>query len=175
MTLAEAGQAAIDRRADDAGIVVAFYPEQRAMDTHPPRLVGINHVALEVDDLAAAVRFWQAVFGEIKIDESESGMAFIDLGDQFVALADKSGAEEAHFGLVVDDKERARRALEAAGAPIAPGPRLNARDPFGNMIQVVQYDQIQFIKSREVLHALALDLPKHAIALGELRAKGVRL
>jgi predicted enzyme related to lactoylglutathione lyase len=145
------------------------------VDPHPPRLVGINHVALEVDDLTAALRFWRAVFGEIAIDESEAGMAFIDLGDQFVALVDKSSREERHFGLVVDDKERARSALEAVGAPIASGRRLNARDPFGNLIQVVQYDQIQFLKSPEVLQALALELPKSAAALGELRAKGIRV
>jgi lactoylglutathione lyase len=145
------------------------------MSSHPPRLVGINHVALEVDDLAAAVRFWRAVFGEIEIDESEAGMAFIDLGDQFVALAEKRGPEERHFGLVVDDKERARAALEAAGSPIAPGRRLNARDPSGNLIQVVQYDQIQFMKRGEVLRALALELAKSPAALGELRAKGVRV
>jgi catechol 2,3-dioxygenase-like lactoylglutathione lyase family enzyme len=145
------------------------------MATHPPRLVGINHVALEVDDLAVAVRFWRAAFGEIEIDESEAGMAFVDLGDQFVALTDKSSREERHFGLVVDDKARARGALEAVGAPIAPGRRLNARDPFGNLIQVVQYDQIQFMKSPQVLQALALELPKAPAALGELRAKGVRV
>jgi predicted enzyme related to lactoylglutathione lyase len=139
-----------------------------------PRLVGINHVALEVDNLAAALRFWPTAFGDIEVDETEAGMAFIDLGGQFLALAEKTGSEaERHFGLVVDDKNSARRALEAAGAVIAPGRRLNARDPSGNLIQVVQYGQVQFMKSPHVLQALALELPKSATALAELRAKGI--
>jgi lactoylglutathione lyase len=78
-----------------------------------------------------------------------------------------------HFGLVVDDKEATRRALETAGAEILPGRRLDAHDPFGNRIQVVQYDQIQFTKSPEVLRAMALELTKTAAALEELRARGV--
>jgi lactoylglutathione lyase len=139
-----------------------------------PHLVGVNHVALEVDDLERALAFWRAVFGEIEVDESEPGMAFIDLGDQFIALAERGASEaEAHFGLVVDDKEAARQVLREIGAEIEPGRFLNARDPFGNLIQVVQYDQIQFTKSPEVLRAMALELTKTAAALEELRAKGV--
>jgi predicted enzyme related to lactoylglutathione lyase len=139
-----------------------------------PRLVGINHVALQVDDLVRALTFWRAAFGEIEVDESEPGMAFIDLGDQFVALAERDASEaEAHFGLVVDDKEVARRALQEAGAEIESSRFLNARDPFGNLIQVVQYDQIQFTKSPEVLRAMALELTKTAAALEELRARGI--
>jgi lactoylglutathione lyase len=138
------------------------------------RLVGINHVALEVDDLGRALAFWRAVFGEIEVDEDEPGMAFIDLGDQFVALAERDASEaEAHFGLVVDDKEAARQALKDAGAKLEPGRFLNARDPFGNVLQVVQYDQIQFTKSPEVLRAMALELTKTAASLEELRARGV--
>jgi lactoylglutathione lyase len=146
----------------------------RFMTAKQPRLVGINHVALEVDDLRRALAFWRAVFGEIVVDESEPGMAFIDLGDQFVALAERDASEaEAHFGLVVDDKEAARQALTDAGAEIEPGRFLNARDPFGNLLQVVQYDQIQFTKSPEVLRAMALELTKTAAALEELRAKRI--
>jgi len=141
-----------------------------------PRLVGINHIALEVDDLERALAFWRAVFGEIEVDESEPGMAFIDLGDQFLALAERNASEaEAHFGLVVDDKEAARQALKEAGAEIEPVRFLNARDPFGNLLQVVQYDQIQFTKSPEVLRAMALELTKTAAALEELRARGISL
>jgi predicted enzyme related to lactoylglutathione lyase len=144
------------------------------MTAKQPRLVGINHVALEVDDLRRALAFWRAVFGEIVVDESEPGMAFIDLGDQFVALAERDASEaEAHFGLVVDDKQAARQALTDAGAEIEPGRFLNARDPFGNLLQVVQYDQIQFTKSPEVLRAMALELTKTAAALEELRAKRI--
>jgi predicted enzyme related to lactoylglutathione lyase len=141
--------------------------------TRRPRLVGINHVALAVGDLEEALTFWGKLF-DFEVDLSEPGMAFIDLGDQFVALAERDASEaEPHFGLVVDDKEATRAALEAAGADILPGRFLNARDPFGNLIQVVQYDQIQFTKAPEVLHAMALELTKRAEALEELRAKGV--
>ena len=144
------------------------------MTTKGPRLVGINHVALEVGDLGQALTFWRAVFGEIEADEDEPGMAFIDLGDQFVALAERDASEaEAHFGLVVDDKEAARQALKDAGAQIEPGRFLNARDPFGNLLQVVQYDQIQFTKSPEVLRAMALELTKTAAALEDLQEKGI--
>jgi predicted enzyme related to lactoylglutathione lyase len=144
------------------------------MTTKGPRLVGINHVALEVGDLGQALTFWRTVFGEIEVDEDEAGMAFIDLGDQFVALAERDASEaEAHFGLVVDDKEAARQALKDAGAQIEPGRFLNARDPFGNLLQVVQYDQIQFTKSPEVLRAMALELTKTAAALEDLQEKGI--
>ena len=144
------------------------------MTTKGPRLVGINHVALEVGDLGQALTFWRTVFGEIEVDEDEAGMAFIDLGDQFVALAERDASEaEAHFGLVVDDKEAARQALKDAGAQIEPGRLLNARDPFGNLLQVVQYDQIQFTKSPEVLRAMALELTKTAAALEDLQEKGI--
>ena len=139
-----------------------------------PRLVGINHVALQVDDVERALAFWRTVFGEVEV-EHEPGAAFIDLGDQFVALMGPHAPvndRERHFGLVVDDKEATRRALETAGAEILPGRRLDAHDPFGNRIQVVQYDEIQFTKSPEVLRAMALQLTKTAAALEQLRAKG---
>src|SRR5437762_10616999 len=113
------------------------------MATERPRLVGINHVALEVDDIPRALAFWRELF-DIDADVSEPGAAFIDLGDQFIALMEPAADDgERHFGLVVDDKEATRRVLLAAGAEILPGRRLDARDPFGNRIQVVQYDQIQ--------------------------------
>jgi lactoylglutathione lyase len=138
-----------------------------------PRVVGINHVALEVDDLERALAFWRQLY-DVEVDTSEAGAAFNDVGDQFIALME-SGAEERerHFGLVVDDKELTRRALAAAGAEILPGHRLDSRDPFGNRIQVVQYDQIQFTKSAAVLRAMQLELGKTPQALAELRAKGI--
>jgi len=143
------------------------------MATARPRLVGINHVALEVDDVDRALAFWQRLF-DFEADTSEAGAAFIDIGDQFIALMEPGADEhERHFGLVVDDKELTRRALAAAGAEILPGRRLDARDPFGNRIQVVQYDQIQFMRTDAVLRALRLDLGKTPQALAELRAKGI--
>lgn len=139
-----------------------------------PRLVGINHVALQVDDLEEAVAFYTDLFQPTAVDRSEPDAAFLEIGDQFVALFERgSREEEAHFGLVVDDKQAARLALEEAGAEILPGPRLDFRDPSGNRVQVVQYDQIQFAKTDRVLEGMGLELAKSEHALGELRANGL--
>jgi lactoylglutathione lyase len=125
-----------------------------------PRLVGINHVALEVGDVEAAVEFYGRLFelGEV---ERQGTAAFIELGDQFIALMQgRSQPQDTtrHFGLVVDDKERTRRVLEAAGVEILPGRFLDFLDPWGNRVQVVQYDQIRFAKTSEVLEAMGLAL-----------------
>jgi catechol 2,3-dioxygenase-like lactoylglutathione lyase family enzyme len=138
-----------------------------------PRLVGINHVALQVDDVEAALAFYGAIF-ELREIEREPGAAFVSLGDQFIALFERgSREEEPHFGLVVDDKQRAREVLESAGVEILPGHRLDFRDPSGNRVQVVQYDQIQFTKSAAILAAMGLRLGKTAAALAELRDRGL--
>jgi lactoylglutathione lyase len=140
-----------------------------------PRLVGINHVALEVDDIASALAFYGALF-DLELRGRSARAAFVDIGDQFIALMQgrtqpPDGAR--HFGLVVDDKEAARRALEAAQVEILPGRRLDFLDPSGNRVEIVQYDQIQFTKSGEVLRGMGLDLDKTEDALAELRAKGL--
>ena len=139
-----------------------------------PRLVGVNHVALQVDDLEEAVTFYTALFRPTAVDRSEEDAAFLEMGDQFLALFERgSREEEPHFGLVVDDKEAARRALEDAGVEILPGHRLDFRDPSGNRVQLVQYDQIQFTKSDCVLEAMGVPAEKTQVALDELRAKGL--
>jgi lactoylglutathione lyase len=139
-----------------------------------PRLVGINHVALQVDDLEEAVAFYTDVFQPTAVNRNMPGAAFLQLGDQFIALFERgSRAEEPHFGLVVDDKDAARRALEEAGAEVLPGRFLDFRDPSGNRVQVVQYDQIQFTKTDRVLAGMQLELGKSDQALAELRAKGL--
>ena len=139
-----------------------------------PRLVGINHVALQVDDLEAAVAFYCELFEPTSVDRSEPDAAFLELGDQFLALFERgSREEEPHFGLVVDDKAAARRALEAHGIEILPGHRLDFRDPSGNRVQVVQYDQIQFTKAERVLQGMQLELGKSDAATAELREKGL--
>jgi lactoylglutathione lyase len=125
-----------------------------------PRLVGINHVAIEVGDVEAAVEFYGRLFelGEV---ERQGTAAFIELGDQFIALMQgRSQPQDTtrHFGLVVDDKERTRRVLEAAGVEILPGRFLDFLDPWGNRVQVVQYDQIRFAKTSEVLEEMGLAL-----------------
>ncbi len=122
------------------------------------RLAGINHVALQVDDLEAAVAFYTALFEPTAVDRSEEDAAFLEIGDQFLALFERgSREEEPHFGLVVEDKDAARRALVAAGAEDpARAPRLDFRDPSGNRVQVVQYDQVQFTKPDTILAAMGL-------------------
>ena len=138
-----------------------------------PRLVGVNHVALQVDDLEEAVSFYTALFEVTAVDRSEPDAAFLEIGDQFIALFERgSREEEPHFGLVVDDKEEARRALEEAGIEVL-GPRLDFRDPSGNRVQVVQYDQIQFTKTERILGGMRLELGKTEQALAQLRAKGL--
>jgi predicted enzyme related to lactoylglutathione lyase len=140
-----------------------------------PRLVGINHVALEVDDIDETLEFYGRIF-DIELRGRSSRMAFIDIGDQFIALMKgRSGPPDAvrHFGLVVDDKEAARRALEAAGVEVTSGSFLDFHDPSGNLIQIVQYDEIQFTKSDGILSGMGLELGKSDEALAELREKGL--
>src|SRR2546423_1198841 len=140
-----------------------------------PRLVGINHVALEVGDLEEALGWYGRIF-EFVPPEREPGMAFIDMGDQFIALSEgrrQPRDDSRHFGLVVDDKAATRAALEAAGAEILSGRRLNFRDPWGNLVQVVAYEDIQFTKTPEVMRGMRLELPKSDHARAELREKGL--
>ena len=138
------------------------------------RLAGINHVALQVDDLEAAVEFYTALFEPTAVERSEQNAAFLELGDQFIALFERGArGEEPHFGLVVDDKDAARRALEEAGVELPPGRSLDFHDPSGNLVQIVQYDQIQFTKADHVLTAMSLSPAKTESALNELRAKGL--
>ena len=144
--------------------------------TDRPRLVGINHVALEVGDLEEALAFYGSIF-DLRLRGREPGMAFVDMGDQFIALS--AGRSEPpdgarHFGLVVDDKEAVRAALERAGVRIEPGRRLDFRDPWGNHVQVVDYRDVQFTKIPAVLDGMGLDgLNKQPKALRELRDKGL--
>ena len=141
-----------------------------------PRVVGFNHVALEVGDIEAALAFWARLF-EFELRGKSDDMAFIDLGDQFIALQKgrKQPADDGrHFGLVVDDKEAARQALKAAGVETLPGPFLDFRDPWGNRIEIVGYDNIQFTKAPNVLRGMKLErLTKNENARKELAEKGM--
>ncbi len=140
------------------------------------RLVGINHVALEVADVERSLAFYGSLF-ELELRSRSGSAAFVDLGDQFLALmrGRPGGARDGlrHFGLVVEDKEAARRALEAARVEILPGPRLDFLDPDGNRVEIVQYDRIQFTKAPEILRGMGLELGKTEAALAELREKGL--
>jgi lactoylglutathione lyase len=141
-----------------------------------PRLVGINHVALEVGDLEEALAFYGEIF-ELELRGRVPRMAFIEMGDQFIALSEgrtqpADGAR--HFGLVVDDKEAVRAVLQGAGVEVSRGPGLDFRDPWGNHVQVVDYRDIQFTKAPGVLRGMGLEgLEKRPQALQELRDKGL--
>jgi len=141
-----------------------------------PRLVGVNHVALEVDDLEEALAFYGRIF-EIELRGRVAGMAFIEMGDQFIALSEGRSQppdRARHFGLVVDDKEAVRAALEEAGVEASRGPGLDFRDPSGNHVQVVDYRDIQFTKAPGVLREMGLEgLEKRPQALRELREKNL--
>src|SRR6516165_3850758 len=123
-----------------------------------PRVIGLNHIALEVGDIEEALAFYGRLFS-FELRGKSDAMAFIDLGDQFIAL--QKGRRQApddgrHFGLVVDDKEAARKALADAGIALIDGPFLDFRDPWGNRIEIVGYDNIQFTKAPNVLRGMGL-------------------
>jgi catechol 2,3-dioxygenase-like lactoylglutathione lyase family enzyme len=141
------------------------------------RLIGINHVALEVGDVEEALD-WYGRFFEFELrGRAGARMAFIDMGDQFLALAagrTQPRDQARHFGLVVDDKERVRAALQDAGVGVQASGSLDFLDPWGNHVQVVDYRDIQFTKATQVLRAMGIDrLPKTDAAREELRRKGV--
>ena len=145
-------------------------------DSRKPRAIGFNHVALEVGDIEEALAFYGRLF-EFELRGKDDMIAFIDLGDQFIALQKgrKQPADDGrHFGLVVDDKEAARAALKAAGIVLLEGPFLDFRDPWGNRIEIVGYDNIQFTKAPNVLRGMGLThLCKNDNAKKELAQKGM--
>jgi lactoylglutathione lyase len=141
------------------------------------RLVGINHVALAVGNVAEALA-WYGQFFEFDLrGRAGARMAFIDMGDQFIALA--AGRAQPpdgsrHFGLVVDDKESVRVALRERGLDVSASGSLDFLDPWGNHVQVVDYRDVQFTKARDVLAGMHLDgLRKTERAQRELREKGL--
>jgi catechol 2,3-dioxygenase-like lactoylglutathione lyase family enzyme len=140
------------------------------------RAIGFNHVALEVGDIDEALAFYGRLF-DFKLRGKSKTSAFIDLGDQFLAL--QKGRSQApddgrHFGLVVDDKDAVRQALADAGVKPLPGRFLDFLDPWGNRIEIVGYDNIQFTKAPNVLRGMGLvDLAKNEKAIEELASKGM--
>ena len=137
------------------------------------RLAGINHIAVEVGDVEEAVAFFERVFDDVKLRGRSGSMAFVDLGDQFIAFA--SGVthvpdHDRHIGLVVDDLPDAVQRLREAGVEILGSH--DFRDPWGNRYQLVDYREIQFTKTPRILEGMGLDgLGKTEHALEELRAK----
>jgi lactoylglutathione lyase len=139
-------------------------------------LVGFNHVALEVGDIEEALEFFGRLF-EVKLRGRGPGMAFIDAGDQFIALSEgrsQESDEHRHVGMVVDDRRAVRRALREMDVEVLPGRGLDFLDPWGNRWQVVEYSEVQFTKAPNVLRGMGLgNLRKSENALEELRKKGL--
>jgi lactoylglutathione lyase len=142
----------------------------------PARMVGINHVALEVGDLDAALEFYRS-FLDFSLRGRVRGMAFLDAGDQFLALSEgrrQGPDDDRHFGIVVDDSDAVRSALQAAGIEPMRGRGLRVRDPWGNIVEIVDYRSVQFSKAPSVLAGMGLaGLEKTEEALRELADKGL--
>jgi lactoylglutathione lyase len=142
------------------------------------RMVGINHVALAVGNIDEALAFYGRLF-EVTLRGRGEKMAFIDMGDQFIAMFE-AGSQlpdaERHFGLVVDDREKVRHQLDQAGVQLLPGRGVEFRDPWGNRVQLVEYANIQFTKHLAVLNGMGFgDLSKSPEAIDELARKGISI
>jgi extradiol dioxygenase family protein len=142
----------------------------------PVRPIGVNHIAFEVGDLDETLEWYRRYF-VFELRGRRGGMAWIDLGDQFIALSESERVEPdraRHVGVVVDDKEALRAALIADGVDVSRGRSLRVRDPSGNLLEIVDYRDVQFSKTPAVLRVLGVEgLQKHASAVAELRAKGI--
>ena len=140
------------------------------------RAIGINHVALEVGDIDDALAFYARLF-RFELRGRGKTSAFIDLGDQFLALqAGRTQPADSgrHVGIVVDDREAVRAALADAGVAPLPGRFLDFVDPWGNRIEIIGYDNIQFTKASHVLRGMGLEhLTKNEKAISELTEKGM--
>ena len=142
---------------------------------HKPRMVGMNHVAIEVGDIEQALAFYGRIF-DFTLRGKGKTNAFIDMGDQFINLTQTSAEHRdspRHFGLVVDDRSTVRELVTAAGGELLPGPFLDFLDPWGNRVEVVEYGDIQFTKASHVMRGMGLVLDKTEKARRELAEKGM--
>ncbi len=160
-----------------SGRVAGCAPKEDNPGMEPrARLVGFNHVAVEVDDVDEALEFYGRIFA-FELRGRGPKMAFIDAGDQFIAVAgDRTQPPDTHrhIGIVVDDRKAVRRALGEMDVEILPGRGLDFLDPWGNRWQVVEYRDVQFTKAPAVLRGMGLEgLEKSSKALEELRKKGL--
>ncbi len=142
-----------------------------------PRLVGINHVAIEVSDIDKALAWYAQIFDFTLRGKGERN-AFIDMGDQFVNMTlvkdyAVNGEEKRHIGFVVDDRSRIIELAKAAGARFIEGPFLDFLDPWGNRLEIIEYSNIQFTKAPGVMRGMGLDLDKNDKAKKELADKGM--
>lgn len=133
-------------------------------------------MALEVGDIEEALEFYGRLF-EVELRGRGPRMAFMDAGDQFIALSEggtRPPDDHRHIGLVVDDRKAVRQALWEAGVELLPGRGLNFLDPWGNRWQVVEYGEVQFTKAPHILAGMGLGgLKKTEKAVEELRRKGL--
>jgi lactoylglutathione lyase len=147
------------------------------MEGKKPRLIGINHVAIEVGDIDEALAWYGQLFDFTLRGKGERN-AFIDLGDQFINLTRLpdhriEGVERRHIGFVVDDRSTMKARAEAVGAVMVEGPFLDFLDPWGNRLEIIEYSNIQFSKAPNVLRGMGLQLDKNASAKKELADKGM--
>jgi catechol 2,3-dioxygenase-like lactoylglutathione lyase family enzyme len=146
-------------------------------DTRKPRLVGINHVAIEVGDIDEALAWYGQIF-DFSLRGKGERNAFIDMGDQFINMTRvpdyrQDGVERRHIGFVVDDRSTVKARAEAAGAKMVEGPFLDFLDPWGNRLEIIEYSNIQFTKAPNVLRGMGLKLAKNENATKELAEKGM--
>jgi len=149
--------------------------QTEASDMRKPRLVGVNHIALEVGDVDEALAFYGKIF-DFTLRGKGRGQAFIDMGDQFIALMEtKTPHKDAgrHFGIVVDDRSAVKALATEAGAKLVDGPFMDFLDPWGNRFEVIDYRDIQFTKAPHILRGMGLTLEKTAKARRELADKGM--
>ena len=142
---------------------------------HKPRMVGMNHVSLEVGNIDEALTFYGRIF-DFSLRGKGKTNAFIDMGDQFINLTQVSTEHRdspRHFGLVVDDRSAVRDLVKAAGGELLPGQFLDFLDPWGNRVEVVAYSDIQFTKAPHVMRGMGLVLDKTDKAQRELADKGM--
>ena len=140
-----------------------------------PRMVGMNHVAIEVGDIDEALAFYGRIF-DFKLRGKGKTNAFIDMGDQFINLTQvdaKHRDSPRHFGLVVDDRSAVRELVKEAGGELLDGQFLDFLDPWGNRVEVVEYSNIQFTKAPHVMRGMGLVLDKNESARRELADKGM--
>jgi predicted enzyme related to lactoylglutathione lyase len=137
------------------------------------RAIGINHVAIEVGSIDEALDFYGRLF-DVELRGRLAGAAFVDLGDQFLALMEgRTQPPDAHrhLGLVVDDRAAVLAAAREAGAELVG--RNSFLDPWGNQVQVVAYADVQFTKAPEIARGMGVEIAKSERALAELREKGL--
>jgi catechol 2,3-dioxygenase-like lactoylglutathione lyase family enzyme len=148
---------------------------KKESERRKPRLVGMNHVALEVGDVEEALAFYGRIF-DFTLRGKGDGQAFIDMGDQFIALMQTAAPHRdshRHVGIVVDDRSTVRDRVRMAGGTLVDGPFLDFLDPWGNRIEVIEYAKIQYTKAPHVLRGMGLALGKTEGARRELAEKGM--